>query len=479
MATNNSVNSPLSGTTGTGNFVGSTSPDLTTPKINQINDPNNNPMAYMYAVPSAVNYFQFVNQVAGQNPSIEAIGADANIQLRLAGKGTGTVNIFGTANGTPSMTVQSGPSAQHVTQFQFPATAAGQTVTFPDATGTVALSGASQAVSFGNISTPQLNDTNNNAILNLNPVASAVNYFRMYNNTTGQMPVLESTGSDANVSMHFQTKGTGFFEYYTLATSQQFQWVSGNGSSYTHRSIHNLPTTAATTNYTWPDASGTIQLEKSSPTIQTFTSGSGTYTTPAGVKYIVVEMCGGGGGGGCSGGSSGTAATNGGNTTFGTSLLTAYGGSAGFWADSTKNIPSSGSATISNPAYGLALTGGSASSSGSMGAVATGMAGGCGGANPFGGAGGGGYGTGTVGYVGTAGAANTGAGGGGAGCGSTNSAGGTGGGSGGYLKAVIPSPSSTYSYTVGVKGTGQGAGTNGAAGSDGAAGIIIVTEYYQ
>jgi hypothetical protein len=31
MATNNSVNSPLSGTTGSGNFVGSTSPTLTTP----------------------------------------------------------------------------------------------------------------------------------------------------------------------------------------------------------------------------------------------------------------------------------------------------------------------------------------------------------------------------------------------------------------------------------------------------------------
>lgn len=33
MATNNSVNSPLAGTTGTGNFVGSTSPTLVTPTI--------------------------------------------------------------------------------------------------------------------------------------------------------------------------------------------------------------------------------------------------------------------------------------------------------------------------------------------------------------------------------------------------------------------------------------------------------------
>jgi hypothetical protein len=33
MATNNAVNSPLSGTTGTGNFVGSTSPTLVTPTL--------------------------------------------------------------------------------------------------------------------------------------------------------------------------------------------------------------------------------------------------------------------------------------------------------------------------------------------------------------------------------------------------------------------------------------------------------------
>ena len=34
------------------------------------------------------------------------------------------------------------------------------------------------------------------------------------------------------------------------------------------------------------------------PTYQVFTSGSGTYTPPAGVSYLIVEMCGGGGGGG-------------------------------------------------------------------------------------------------------------------------------------------------------------------------------------
>ena len=66
---------------------------------------------------------------------------------------------------------------------------------------------------------------------------------------------------------------------------------------------------------------GTGKTSVPNPTIQTFTSGSGTYTTPAGVSWIRVIMVGGGGGGGGSGGSaSGGNGGTGGNTTFGTTL---------------------------------------------------------------------------------------------------------------------------------------------------------------
>ena len=42
----------------------------------------------------------------------------------------------------------------------------------------------------------------------------------------------------------------------------------------------------------------TVSAGAISPTYQVFTSGSGTYTPPSGVSYLIVEMCGGGGGGG-------------------------------------------------------------------------------------------------------------------------------------------------------------------------------------
>lgn len=52
---------------------------------------------------------------------------------------------------------------------------------------------------------------------------------------------------------------------------------------YMTRSIGNVNTTAST----------------KSPTYTTYTSGSGTYSSPAGCSFIIVDMCGAGSGGGC------------------------------------------------------------------------------------------------------------------------------------------------------------------------------------
>ena len=205
------------------------------------------------------------------------------------------------------------------------------------------------------------------------------------------------------------------------------------------------------------------------PTVQRFLSGSGTYTTPAGVKYIKVKMAGGGGGGGVGGANTGTASTDGGTSTFGTSLLTANGGHGGaYQGDYSTNF--GGSVTVNSPAIALvALTGG-----GGQGTSRdTGPSGGIGGQNPFGGAG-----MSRFASPGDDAAANTGAGGGGGGNASGDGAyTGSGGGAGGYIEAMIVSPSSTYSYAVGAAGTkGLGGDRNG---GQGAAGIIIVEEYYQ
>lgn len=191
-------------------------------------------------------------------------------------------------------------------------------------------------------------------------------------------------------------------------------------------------------------------------TRQVFTSGSGTYTTPTNVKYIVVRMVGGGAGGNGSSTLGGVPAIDGGTTTFGTSLLTAGGG-------------------VHEGGVGGTATGGDINITGGRGggSNAQSVSGSPGGNSVFGGAG-----SSVVNGVGSDAAANSGSGGGGAG-GTTGVTAAGSGSSGGYVEKLITVPNATYSYSVGAKGAKGAAGTGGTAGGDGGAGIIIVDEFYQ
>jgi len=201
------------------------------------------------------------------------------------------------------------------------------------------------------------------------------------------------------------------------------------------------------------------------PTVQKFTTGTGTYTTPAGVLFIRVRMVGGGGGGAGSGAGAG-AGGDGGNTTFGTTLLIANGGKGGPTA-ATGGV--GGTASL-GAAIGIANTGGGGGSSAST-LSGLQVQGGFGGVSPFGGAGVCSYTTGE----GVAGVTNTGSGGGGA-YGAVSTVSPSGGGAGGYVDAIITSPGASYSYAVGAAGA---AGAGAAGGGAGGSGIIIVEEYYQ
>jgi hypothetical protein len=197
-----------------------------------------------------------------------------------------------------------------------------------------------------------------------------------------------------------------------------------------------------------------------SPTVQRFTSGSSTYSSPANVKYIKVKMVGGGGGGGAlltNAGAAGTA------TSFGTSLLTANGGSGGGTAGG--NGGSGGTVTVNAPAIEIVSFAGS----GGMGSASStgGVTGGMGGNSPLGGNG--------RGIVNASPGAISGYGVGGTGAGNNGGQSAAGGGAGGYIEAILSAGS--YSYTVGSAGNGGAAGTF--AGGNGGGGIIIVEEYYQ
>ena len=194
------------------------------------------------------------------------------------------------------------------------------------------------------------------------------------------------------------------------------------------------------------------------PTYQSFTTGSASYTPTSGnVIRIKVRMCGGGGGGGAQATNNGA---NGTDTSFGSwTAIHGTGGSAVAGAVGTGGIGGvNGTGTLI-----VRFTGGSGGGAGVT-------LGGIGGVNPFGGGGG----NGGINLPGISAAANTGAGGGGGGA-AIGVTGGSGGGAGEYVEFVVPSPG-TISYTVGVGGNGGAAG--GQAGGNGASGIILIEEQY-
>lgn len=253
-------------------------------------------------------------------------------------------------------------------------------------------------------------------------------------------------------------------------TSKGLRAIYFASSSATQTAKVQGPAISSDITLTLPTRTGTFALNDV-PTIQKFTSGSGTYTTPTGVRWIRLIMVGGGGGGAGSANAAndGGSGTNGNNSTFGSN--TASGGSRGTGSAATGGVANGGQgggATLASGFNGIAMEGNRGGSSGTANSV-----GGMGGAGPHGGSGLGG----PSGAGGVAAIANSGSGGGGAGAPSAGTSG-AGGGSGGYIDAINTSPAATYSYAVGASAAGGAAGSGGSAGTAGGSGVIIVEEYY-
>lgn len=163
-----------------------------------------------------------------------------------------------------------------------------------------------------------------------------------------------------------------------LRDDASWQTIPGGGDLL---STNNLSDVASATT-----SRANLGISDTLPTVQTFTTGSGTYTSPAGCRWIKIKMVGGGGGGasatGASGqtstgsggggagyvehamaagsysyavGAGGAATSNGGNSTFNTSALIAYGGfgtsftsGAGTGANRSSGSGAGGSASGGN-----------------------------------------------------------------------------------------------------------------------------------
>jgi hypothetical protein len=206
-----------------------------------------------------------------------------------------------------------------------------------------------------------------------------------------------------------------------------------------------------------------------SPSVKTYLSGSGTYTTPSGVRWLRVRMvAGGGGGGGISNGVGYINGADGGDSQFGTIYADHGSGSSvtGGGAESIGEGGSGGSGTATLRISGESVI--------NLTKSLEDPSGGQGGSTILGLGGAGGYG---LGGNGSSAPANSGGGGGGAGGNlSWSSYSLSGGGGGEYVEIYISDPAPSYPYVVGAGGAG-GDGAS-ADGGNGGSGVIIIEEHY-
>jgi hypothetical protein len=300
------------------------------------------------------------------------------------------------------------------------------------------------------------------------PASSVDNELVLFNSTTGKLIKRASGNGAVSVSSGVVTQGT-----LSLANGGTGGTDAAVSGGIVFSDADSMEISAAGTSGQYLKSNGSSAPSFASfvaPTVQRFTSGSGTYTTAANVLYIKVRMIGGGGGGGGGGSASWGTGGNGGTVTFGGGGLASCTGGTG----AQLAIVTGGTCTISSPAVTIATVTGASSSNGFTG---TGFVAGSTGAGTLFGGGGSGC---VSGSGSPAPAAVAFGAGGGGGCGSSISGnGGVGGAGGGYAEFIISSPSATYAYVIPAVASGGSAGTGGTAGGAGAIGYVEVTEYYQ
>jgi hypothetical protein len=171
------------------------------------------------AVTSA-NYVDITAAVASSSPTISAVGADTNINLNLAAKGsTGAVALI--ANGALGFSVGNPASAVNYLAVQGNVTTSNPSLTATGSDTNVGMTFVTKG-SGGYAFTGYAGSTN---LFSLSSVASAVNYVSFTNNATGSNPAIFASGSDANITMQIQGKGTG--GVYIVGVSTNSAAVTG------------------------------------------------------------------------------------------------------------------------------------------------------------------------------------------------------------------------------------------------------------
>jgi len=323
MATVNAVGNSLTGSTGSGAFVGATGPALLLPSANNflsgftttataagttVLTVNSNQIQEFTGVTTQTVTMPVTSTlVVGQSYTIlnnssgaVTVNSSGGNAIQVLATNTSAVLTCILTSGTTaaswnvSYIVDAGGGVSPGTQNQlawFSATGnvvsglstANNGVLVTSAGGVPSISStlpAAIAATNMALTTPLINaiyDTAGQQALLIGTVGSAANSFQINNNTAGSAPTLLSVGSDAAISMALNTKSTGVFRLLTEATTNQILLFSQAG--YANTATLNFP--ASSNTYTFPATTGTVGIYNTgtwTPTLVSSGGGAPTYT---------------------------------------------------------------------------------------------------------------------------------------------------------------------------------------------------------
>jgi hypothetical protein len=147
------------------------------------------------ATATAVNRLTAAGAATGTAPTITASGSDSTIGITLAPKGGGIVSITGTGG----LYVQPDGSTSS------------PSIQMANATSGISYNSGSSSIRFSQLGVESLR---------LNYYASGVNYLALQPGATGINPSLTASGTDSNIGLQFNGKGTGNVTFSNNSASQ-------------------------------------------------------------------------------------------------------------------------------------------------------------------------------------------------------------------------------------------------------------------
>lgn len=214
-----------------------TNKTLTSPKLNEVLDTNNAKIISLTSAANAVNYVDIVNSSTTNAPQIRALGSDTNVALYLRAKGNGSIALLdgnqrsilyasqGSSNAQNYILVNNAGTGSPPSVGTWGADANVDLNLTTKGTGTVKANGVevatisgSQTLTNKTLTNPRINSirdtTNGTMALAMGAAASAVNYLYAYGDNTGAPPQLAVFGSDTDIDMMLVPKGSGRLRIY-------------------------------------------------------------------------------------------------------------------------------------------------------------------------------------------------------------------------------------------------------------------------